>query len=62
MKAKIVWERPQNSKKKWYRVFATYISGVTEEIARFTYRGDVYLYIDQHFTHAGNTAEVVTVR
>jgi len=63
MSAQIVWERPQNCRRKWYRVFAKYINGVTEEVARFTHLGDVHLYVNSHFLHEGvNTVEKITIQ
>ena len=45
MKPELVNNRPPNSRKKWICIFCTYFNGKTEEVARFTHKGDANLYL-----------------
>ena len=45
MKPKLVNNRPANSRKKWFCISCTHYSGKTEEVAKFTHKGDVELYL-----------------
>ena len=43
--AKLINRRPQNSRKKWIKISARFISGQTHDLAQFTALGDAFLYI-----------------
>ena len=59
MKPELVINRPHNSRKKWICIFCTYINGVTEEVARFTHKGDANLYLMR--LENADTIERITV-
>lgn len=45
MKPEIVNNRPPNSRKKWFTISCTYHSGKSEDVAKFSHKGDVELYL-----------------
>lgn len=58
---RIINKRPRDCRKKWFRVFCTWVNGKTEEVARFTHAGDVELYCQQILNPCSGTVEKIVI-
>lgn len=61
MSVKITHRRKLNSRKRWIRISARYINGVTQDLAQFTHTGDATLYIKTLRDAPCNTVEEIFI-